>query len=59
MTGKLHSYEMYVKKKILSLLCAFLCIYLFINVCELYIYLLEILEYFILVGNGVIMSIFR
>lgn len=43
MTGKLHSYEMYVKKKIISLLCAFFCIYLFINVCELYIYLLDIL----------------
>lgn len=46
-------------EKIISLLCAFFCIYLFINVCELYIYLLEILQYFILVGNGVIMSIFR
>lgn len=57
MTGKLHSYEMYVKKDNKFALCLFL--FLFINVCELYIYLLEILKYFILVGNGVIMSIFR
>lgn len=57
MTGKLHSYDMYVKKDNKFALCLFL--FLFINVCELYIYLLEILEYFILVGNGVIMSIFR
>lgn len=59
MTGKLYFYEMYVKKKIISLFCVFFCIYLFINVCEFYIYLFEIFEYFILVGNGVIMFIFR